>query len=291
VFILPYGHDRHHDQPIVTILLIALNVLVFAVGHIGGRGAGGEIERAAAELKRVHNEYPDARLAPTELATLPPEAYALVADLEAEGESEEGRDGTLELRRAVRSFGAAVDKIPDLHYGYRPGRPRALTVLTSMFIHADIFHLLGNMLFLWLTGAVIESFWRHGPMALMYFVAGAAGVLGHHLSASHSMVPLVGASGAIAGLMGAYVIGHPRSRIKVFYAFWIVRIFIGTTSVPAWVLIPAWLALQVGYGLLGGSDGTAYWAHVGGFVAGVIGTFIMRWGGWVFYDADEELVR
>ena len=145
------------------------------------------------------------------------------------------------------------------------------------------------MLFLWLVGVVIECFWERLPFAILYVAAGGVATLAHHLASPDSMVPLIGASGAIAGLMGAFVVGHPRTKIKVFYAAWVIRPLVGTMSVAAWLLIPAWVALQIGYALLFPGDGVAYWAHVGGFAAGVIGALIMRWGGWVVYDAEQVL--
>ena len=105
-------------------------------------------------------------------------------------------------------------------------------------------------------------------------------------------LPLVGASGAIAGLMGAFLVGHPRTRVRVLVAPWPVRPFFTTGAVPVWLLLPGWFLLQVGFGLHGAKgrgDGVACWAHVGGFLTGVVGAVIMKIGGWVVYDAAEVL--
>jgi membrane associated rhomboid family serine protease len=291
VLILPYGHDRYvYSRPWATIVLIGLNVLAFAAAWLAERGGRHDVEHAVAEVLQVLEEHPGARVPPATLASLPPRLREVFAPLQA-GKDYDGADGEgeFELRKALRRMTAAAEARPSVRFGYRPGRPGVVSALTSLFMHGGLAHLLGNMLFLWLMGAVIESFWSRWPFLLLYLGTGAAAALAHHLSRPDSLVPLIGASGAIAGLMGAFVMGHPRSRIKLLYALWLGRPFLGTTAIPAWTLIPAWFLLQVGYAVFAHDDGTAYWAHVGGFVAGLVGTLIVRRGGWITYDASEVL--
>jgi membrane associated rhomboid family serine protease len=283
VIIVPIGHDQSvYGRQWVVRLLLVINAAVFALTYLAGRGADEAIDKAASALDRVVEEYPEGRVPPQSVASLPPGARARLKQLVAASEEDTQAEGSLAVDRAVRRLVVAVESQPHVRYGYRPGKPSVIGFFTSTFMHADLMHLVGNLLFLWLAGAVIECFWEAGPFTILYLLSGCAGTLAHHLSAPSSMIPLVGASGAIAGLMGAFVVGHPETRIRMFYALW-VRF--GTVTVPAWVLIPAWFVLQVGYAFVDSNGGVAYWAHVGGFLTGVAGALVMRWGNWVSYDA------
>ncbi|HLL75131.1 MAG TPA: rhomboid family intramembrane serine protease [Pyrinomonadaceae bacterium] len=145
-----------------------------------------------------------------------------------------------------------------------------LTLLTSMFMHGGIMHLLGNMLFLWIFGDNIEDDLGHARYAAFYLTAGLLASLAHVVSTfafgQNPYIPSLGASGAISGVMGAYLLLHPRRRVTVF-------IFRFLTEVPGIVAVGMWFVLQLisGLGLLGGGSqvgGVAYAAHIGGFVAG-----------------------
>src|SRR5438105_1589259 len=153
-------------------------------------------------------------------------------------------------------------------YGMIPDEFRWSTLITSMFLHGGWMHVLGNMWFLWIFGDNIEDILGHGKFLLFYLLCGVAAALTQTYLSLDSRVPMVGASGAIAGVMGAYLVKFPRSRIYtlVFY------IFITTIEVPAWVMLIYWFAIQFisGVGSLAApvaQGGTAFFAHVGGFVA------------------------
>ncbi|NDR59356.1 rhomboid family intramembrane serine protease [Aliiruegeria sabulilitoris] len=176
------------------------------------------------------------------------------------------------------------------HYALIPARPSLGSYLTSMFLHGGIWHLLGNMLFLWIFGDNLEDEMGHGGFALFYLASGIAAGLVHVMLSPGSMVPTVGASGAIAGVMGGYLLLFPRARVDVLL---IIIILIRVISVPAWVMLLLWFGLQ----LLGaaGSDpdtgGVAYWAHTGGFVVGAILALPVwiRRGGQVFWKKTQGL--
>lgn len=139
---------------------------------------------------------------------------------------------------------------------------------TSMFLHGGWLHLIANMWFLWLFGNNVEDAMGHVRFALFYLVTGAGAALAHVLAGPESMVPTVGASGAISGLMGAYLVLFPRVRIQTLFVFVIIlRIF----AIPAWVVLILWFATQLlaGYADPIGEGGIAFWAHIGGFVAGL----------------------
>ncbi len=144
------------------------------------------------------------------------------------------------------------------------------TVLTSMFLHAGWLHLLGNMLYLWIFGNNVEDRFGPLPFLLFYVACGAAAVAAQVALSSGSDVPLVGASGAIAGVLGAYVLLYPRARVLTLIP--IIFVF-EVAMIPAGFVIGFWFVLQLvqGIGGLGSgmASGVAWWAHVGGFAAGL----------------------
>ena len=143
------------------------------------------------------------------------------------------------------------------------------TAFTSMFIHGGWLHLLSNMLFLWVFGGNIEDRFGHAIFLIFYLAAGLAAVWTHTALAMESNIPLVGASGAISGVTGAYIVIFPFSRIRTLIFF----LFIMAVDMPAILVLGFWFILQLfqGVGQIGAWDaGVAYWAHVGGFVAGAL---------------------
>jgi membrane associated rhomboid family serine protease len=144
------------------------------------------------------------------------------------------------------------------------------TIHTSMFLHGGWLHLIGNMWFLWVFGNNIEDSMGHLRFLVFYLLTGVIAALVHIYSSMGSMVPTVGASGAISGVMGAYLVLYPRVRVQTL--FWII-IFIKIIAVPAWVVLIQWFVLQFLYWLTtrgGAEGGIAVWAHIGGFVAGLL---------------------
>jgi membrane associated rhomboid family serine protease len=162
-------------------------------------------------------------------------------------------------------------------YGVIPAELTAgenyLSVLTSMFLHGGFGHLFGNMVFLYVFGDNIEDAMGHISYLLFYLLCGIAAALTQVFLNPDSTIPMIGASGAISGVMGAYIVLFPRGNVRaiVFYAVMLV---------PAWIMIGVWFALQLfsGFSTRGGPDvgGTAFWAHVGGFVAGTILVWLFR---------------
>src|SRR3954466_12711501 len=149
-----------------------------------------------------------------------------------------------------------------------------LTPITSMFLHGSWGHILGNMLFLWVFGNNIEDSMGPGRFLVFYLLCGLIAAAAHILIDPASPVPTVGASGAISGVMGAYLVLYPRVRVNMLFIF---IIFFRVIPIPAWLVLLWWFALQVLTGLPelspmrpDVSGGVAVWAHVGGFIAGVI---------------------
>jgi membrane associated rhomboid family serine protease len=159
---------------------------------------------------------------------------------------------------------------PELHLV-----PAWATIFTSMFLHGGLMHLVGNMLFLWIFGNNVEEALGRGRFLLFYLLCGLAAALAQALANPGSEVPMIGASGAIGGVLGAYIVLHPHANVRVFVWF---LIFIRLINVPAWILLGLWFAMQVFSGLAtpGGEAGVAFWAHVGGFVTGIALIFVMH---------------
>jgi hypothetical protein len=148
-----------------------------------------------------------------------------------------------------------------------------LPVLTSMFVHGGALHLIFNMWFLWIFGRNIEETLGHFPYLVFYLTCGFAAALAQIVSDPSSLIPMVGASGAIAGVMGGYFVLYPRARVLMLVPF----LFIFFLWLPAWVVLGYWFVLQflsgVGTALITadrGSGGVAFWAHVGGFLTGIL---------------------
>jgi membrane associated rhomboid family serine protease len=147
--------------------------------------------------------------------------------------------------------------------------PPGWTLLTSMFMHASWLHLIGNMLFLWIFGDNVEDAMGHGRFVFFYLLCGVAAELAQVLPEPHSTLPMIGASGAISGVLGAYLLLFPRARVLVLVPLGLI---FTTVRWPASVVLLLWFGLQFLSSVLapGGSGGVAFRAHVGGFVAGML---------------------
>lgn len=139
-------------------------------------------------------------------------------------------------------------------------------IFTSMFLHGSWMHLLGNMWFLWLFGNNIEDSMTRPRFIIFYLFSGIAAALLQVVTDPASPIPMVGASGAISGVMGAYLVLYPRVKV---YTIVPLGFFATTWALPAWAMLIYWAALQLLGGFGGGEGGVAFWAHVGGFVAGM----------------------
>jgi membrane associated rhomboid family serine protease len=239
-------------RPWVTIGLIAANVLIFVLWQ---PTFGSESQRDA--FYYCHALVPYEVTHGTDLA-----------------------DGGAPAREAIsRRFGDRASG-PDLQrFLLRAcaGKQPYLPLLVSMFLHGGWLHLAGNMLFLWVFGNNVED--RLGPVLYLgfYLIGGLAASSLQIAFGPNSVVPNVGASGAIAAVLGAYIVMYPRARILT------LMFFISPVDLPAAVVLGSWFVLQLFSGVGGIGDavntGVAYWAHVGGFVAGVIMTYLLYPGG------------
>ena len=173
----------------------------------------------------------------------------------------------------VYTFGAVPADV--VRVIFRPGEWFAYglpgpigSLFTSMFVHGGIWHLGGNMLFLYIFGDNVEDEIGHVRFLIFYLLCGLAGALVHIVLGSHSTIPMVGASGAISGVMGAYILLYPRARVLTLVFFFFITIL----EIPAYWFLAIWFFFQFmgGMNSVGGSQGgVAFWAHVGGFLAGM----------------------
>ncbi len=176
---------------------------------------------------------------------------------------------TAAMDRLIATYGL----IPAQFTGHAPagGAPAPERLLTNLFLHGGWIHLLGNMLFLWIFGDNVEDAMGHVPFLIFYLLCGVVANIAHIVANPLSLEPTIGASGAIAGVLGAYLVLYPHARVLCVVFIWI---FIQFLWVPAMLFLPIWIGLQLISGLasLGvqQSGGVAWWAHVGGFFTGVL---------------------
>lgn len=157
-------------------------------------------------------------------------------------------------------------------FGFIPASVSFATIFTSMFLHGGVAHLFGNMWYLWIFGDNVEDKFGKVYFILFYILCGIAATLTHWLTNLGSAIPAIGASGAISGVLGSYVVLFPKAKVYVGGR-------LGMSQLPAWLVIGLWFLLQLLLGtaaLFGQSSGIAFWAHVGGFVFGFLLTFVLK---------------
>jgi membrane associated rhomboid family serine protease len=193
------------------------------------------------------------------------------------------------LDQLIQDLKDTRDMIPYFKWGFIPAKKKISTYITHMFLHADWLHLLGNLFFLYLMGPFLEDVWGKVTYGVFYIVAGILAAQAFAMHYPHSLIPTIGASGAISGVMGGFLVRHWKVRIKYFYMFSIlVR---GTFSAPAWVMLPIGLFKEIFDAALTdkmfsqGGGGVAHWAHVWGFIFGAVGALAIK-----YFKIEEKFV-
>ncbi|MAE95043.1 MAG: hypothetical protein CL910_10315 [Deltaproteobacteria bacterium] len=282
--LLPWSHDTGPltRRPWLTLLLIAVCVVTLVSSQFDP--AVQQFERAAESAHEYWAAHP--YLEPGELladhfgdegATARKEFRASLAAGEVPipvhvVDAEQAR-----LDELSTTAEAALERHVWRRYGLVPAAPRVRGLFGHLFLHGGWGHLLGNLLFLFLTAPFLEDRWGRSSFGLFYLASGVAAALLFCLQNPNATTPLIGASGAIAGAMGAFLVVFGAVRIK--FAYWL-GFFWGTFAAPAWLLLPLWFAHELATAQLldvsGASDGIAYWAHVGGFAFGVLAAGLLR---------------
>ncbi|HSB75836.1 MAG TPA: rhomboid family intramembrane serine protease [Terriglobales bacterium] len=292
--LLPIKHENMEARrwPVVTLALIALNLVVFLGTHFTMDEQAPALGQAKAHILLLAAAHPE--------LTLTPEAQELVTSFQKQHPSAwqqiqnpnhdvvDPWDAKMRMQEDPDALQAEMDELSRQYkslsasslteqYAFIPAHPRAITYLTANFLHGGWLHLIGNMWFLWLAGFVLEDVWGRPLYTVFYFVAGIAALQFHAWTNPGSLVPTLGASGAVAGLMGAFLVRFPKMKIRMA---WLMGFRLYRFNAPAYALLPLWLLLEVFYGaLFGGASGVAHWAHVGGFAFGAVAALVVRYSG------------
>jgi membrane associated rhomboid family serine protease len=281
VLLIPIGaeEDGSRRTPFITIALIAANVLWYVVLNFspGGTSWKADVDAARTDLETYWSQHPSLT-PPASLVRLlsADEMDELLADVKAAAVDRRPETAWLEeierreLDLRARRLEEALANRPSEKYGFVPARPSVGGALGSLFTHGGLVHLGGNMLFLWATGPFLESVLGAGAFLVFYLAGGIAALLTHWLASGASPVPLVGASGAIAAVMGGLLVSNAGARIRFFFLpiIWAPR-FRFVFGVPAFVVLPLWFLEQVASARLEPEAPVAWWAHIGGFAFGM----------------------
>ena len=281
--IIPIGHesDKVRRLPWISLFLMASCLVIFVLTSVEISKKSEELESTAKELVNYYIQHPYLKLDPeTKKLLFGEKENEDVEEMLATYRRRESRKIRLfqdeeqqKLDQLSQKLKNTRDNAPYRKYGYIPAQKSFIGLVTYMFIHGGLLHLIGNLLLLYLTGPFIEDVWGRPIYAVFYIIAGIFSGFMFSLYYPHFNGPLIGASGAIAGLMGAFLIRYWRTKIKFFYIFFLfIR---GTFKAPAWVILPIWLALEIfsvnaidSVNAEGG--GVAHWAHIWGFIFGVV---------------------
>jgi membrane associated rhomboid family serine protease len=266
VIIVPLGHERSIARrwPWVTTAIILLNVTVFFALLVPDRRATAELQARVTQALEYCSEHPELELPPTLLELVPnatrrtpDEATAEPADAEVQAE----------LDGYVQQIQQAREQLSVSRYGYHDSRGAWSGLLTHQFLHAGLLHLLFNMWFLWLVGCNVEDAWGRVLFPAFYLSGGAVAGLVHAGLAEPSSRMLIGASGAVAAAMGAFLVGFSTTKIRFLY---LLLIRPRTFWAPAYVMLPLWVGAELLWGVVDAGSGVAHWAHVGGFGFGFV---------------------
>jgi membrane associated rhomboid family serine protease len=292
--LIPVAHEnlRGRRWPYVTIAIIALNfvIFIFTIGPMGEeQQKSGEVQ---LHILLLSAHYPDASMTPEALQlvnTFKREHAAIYEELGTPnrqvvdawdarqlGSKWSETDIDAEMTSLCAQFEQTHHDSVTWNFAFHPYHPKPWSYITANFLHGGWLHIIFNMWFLWLAGTILEDAWGRIVYPIFYLVSGVVALLVHAAIFPGSMVPVVGASGAIAGLMGGFLARFPKTKIQLMW-IWFLGLKRYKFFVPAYIILPMWLAIQVFWGLLAGSaSGVAYWAHVGGFAFGMVGAVILR---------------
>ena len=293
--LIPLRHQNMQGRrwPVITIGLIALNVFVFLGTHWKMDEQGkqeGEVKAHVLLLAAMHPELSMPGDLQQYVGAFETRNPALWKQIQAPNRRvEDAWDAKIRLDDDATSLQGEMDSLATRfqelkkvsirdQYAFVPGEPKASTYLTANFLHSGWLHLIGNMWFLWLAGFILEDTWGRLIYPVFYLIAGAFALQVHAWSNPGSMIATIGASGAVAALMGAFLARFPRMKIEMVWLLGLLRVY--RFQAAAYWLLPLWLLMEIFYGsLFGQASGVAHWAHVGGFVFGAAVGFGIRASG------------
>jgi membrane associated rhomboid family serine protease len=295
--LLPIGHENMSARrwPVVTLGLIVINVVAFVITQSGLEDASATRTQAATVREHIlilAAFRPDLTMTPEEQKVVDdfkeanPQRWQWNLDNAYNRPVEDGFDAHIRmisdqevLQRDMNDLAKQLAEVGQTttlldEYAFVPAHPKPISYLTANFLHGGWIHLIGNMWFLWLAGFVLEDTWGRIIYGLFYLIAGAAALQIYAWATPGSIMPALGASGAVAALMGAFLVRFPTMQIKM--VLWRLFRFYRFEAQAYW-LLPLWLLGEIFYGTLSGNrGGVAHWAHVGGFVFGALVALLMR---------------
>jgi membrane associated rhomboid family serine protease len=282
--LLPIGRDDSVIQrhAYVSYAIIAINVLVFIfTATIDESAQQKVIQQRYRETLSYFIEHP--YLTPPEqlsrLLSKREQKYLKAIQHPREGEL---RGPAIEQQRTLDLLADRLDdelhKLTVQRIGYVPSRPSAASMFTSMFVHGGLMHLIGNLLFFFVTGPFLEDVFGRPMFAFLYFSGGVVATMTYAMHFRESAVPLIGASGAIAAIMGAYLVRFLRSRLEFIWILYFYRPY--RFFLPAFVVLPFWFLEQLFMASMASEgSGVAFWAHVGGFAYGAAVALALKFTG------------
>ncbi len=316
--LIPIRHENMSARrwPVITLGFIIINVVCFLLTNSTIERQGTDLARTEVNLFSLAASHPELKIPAdvdqvvTKFRDGNPELWKqLAAKTFEDVERPEPNTFGDQLLDSVNPLQAKMDSLAKdfqqlesesitENYAFVPAHPKALSYITANFLHGGWLHLIGNMWFLWLAGFVLEDAWGRALYSVIYFIAGAAALQIHAWANAGSLIPTLGASGAVAALMGAFLVRFPKMKIEMM---WLFRFRAYRFKAPAYTLLPLWVLMEVLYGsVFGASSGVAHWAHVGGFVFGIAAATALRYSGLeqkanqqieeqIGYQADPEI--
>ncbi len=275
MLVVPLSHERNVARrwPWVTTVIVFLNVAVLFLCTFGDQRVMTAIEERVQRAAGYYVEHPWlelraplSTLLPDLARTVPPRTPAPEAEL-AEQQAE--------LDRYTEDIEQARHQLSSWRYGYHHARGEWPGLLTHQFLHGGVMHLLFNMWFLWLVGCNVEDAWGRLLFPTFYLSGGAVAGLVHAWMMGSGSLTLIGASGAVAAAMGAFLVGFARTKIRFFWL--LLRPM--TFAAPAYVMLPLWVVGEFVSGVADTGAGVAHWAHVGGFAYGFLVALGLRLSG------------
>ncbi|MGA2419415.1 MAG: rhomboid family intramembrane serine protease [Candidatus Acidiferrum sp.] len=295
--LIPLRHENMEGRrwPVITFALIALNVLIFFGTHWKIEEQEPQRVKVRTHVILLSAMHPELKM-PEDVAKFIDEVKSKASTSvwnQVASNSHKSSDAWAAHIRAIEEDPEQLQTEMDTlaqsfeeirrtsildNYAFVPAHPTAASYLTCMFLHAGWLHLIGNMWFLWLAGFILEDRWGRVIYPIFYLVSGIAATLFHAMFFPSSLAPMLGASGAIAALMGAFLVCFPNLKIEMLWFALVVR---RRFKVEAYWLLPIWLSLEIFGGTFSGAgDGVAHWAHVGGFIFGALTALAISRSGW-----------
>jgi len=301
---IKHGNMTARRWPVVTLALIAINTVVFLLTMTA-------IDQEASELGEVKGHILILAALHPELK-LQPESQRLVDGFKKSHPDQwkyvqnpyrdiiDPYDAKIKMMEDTSKLQDEMDSLNEQYvklsassfvdqYAFVPANPKPISYLTANFLHGGWLHLIGNMWFLWLAGFVLEDVWGRWLYSVFYLIAGAAALQFHAWTNAGSITPTLGASGAVAALMGAFLVRFPKMKIELLWV-WYFSIFRWMRTgnpfrywrfkAAAYWLLPLWVLMEILYGaVFGKMTGVAHWAHVGGFVFGALAALAIQHSG------------